>query len=80
MNPLTMIPALYRKYIYFAFAVVGVGVGATDVALDPNPSWLTATIRVLAYLTIALGLTAGSNVTSDDRPEPAPAPDNPRAD
>lgn len=58
MNPLTdVIPAKVRKYIYALFALAGIVVGALAVAgqdVGKAPD-------VLAYLSIALGLTAASN-------------------
>lgn len=57
-NPLTdIIPAKARKYIYALFALAGVVIGAlaiagVDVGKAPD---------VLAYIGIALGLTAASN-------------------
>lgn len=61
MNPLTQIlPAAARKYLYAAFALAGLVVGAlaiggVDVRQAPD---------VLAYIGIALGLTAASNTPS----------------
>lgn len=58
MNPLTdIIPARFRQYIYAAFALAGIVVGAlavagVDVGKAPD---------VIAYLGIALGLTAAAN-------------------
>lgn len=63
MNFLTdIIPAPFRKYLYAAYAVAGVITGAfavagADVGKVPD---------VLAYLGIALGLTAASNTKSTD--------------
>lgn len=59
MNILTdIIPARFRKYLYAAFALAGSVVGAlavagVDVGKAPD---------VIAYLGIAFGLTAASNV------------------
>lgn len=64
MNILTdIIPAAWRKAVYAVYAVAGVTIGAVDVALDPNPAWLTTTLAVYAFLGTALGLVAASNVT-----------------
>ena len=57
-NPLTdIIPAKARKYVYAVFALAGIVIGAlaiagVDVGKAPD---------VLAYVGIALGLTAASN-------------------
>lgn len=58
-NVLTdIIPARFRKYFYAAFALAGIVTGALAVAgVDVGK-----TPDVLAYLGIALGLTAASNV------------------
>lgn len=53
-----IIPAKYRKYLYAAFALAGIVTGALAVAgVDVG-----RTPDVLAYLGIAFGLTAASNV------------------
>ena len=74
MNPLTNIPAKYRLWIYSVFSLVGVVIGALDVAhVDSIGSWPLDTVKdVYAYLGLALGLTAASNVTRQDVPKPAP--------
>jgi hypothetical protein len=58
MNILTdVIPAHVRKYVYAAYALAGVIVGALAVAgLDVGKA-----PDVIAYLGIALGLTAAAN-------------------
>lgn len=64
MNVLTdILPPKVRKYVYAAFALAGIIVGAlavagVDVGKAPD---------VIAYVGIALGLTAASNT-------PAPEP------
>lgn len=78
MNPLTHIPARYRLWIYGAFFLFGVFLGACDVA-DAQTIFgvsVDKALDVYAYVGIALGLTAASNVTREDVPSPAPA-DNP---
>lgn len=81
MNPLTMIPALYRKYLYLGYFLVGVAFGAIQVGFaavpdTAQPAWLTVALVVYAYLGTALGITAASNVTTDDGPPPAPDHDD----
>lgn len=78
MNPLTQIPALYRKYIYTGYSAIGVVLGAIQVAYlavpgGQQPTWLTVTMVVMGYLGTALGITAASNVGPQDTPPPAPA-------
>ena len=64
MNPLTdILPAKVRKYVYAVYALAGVVVGALAVAgveVGKAPD-------VLAYLGIALGLTAASNTPAPER-------------
>lgn len=70
MNPLTMIPDAIRKGIYVGYFVVGVLIGAVQVAYTAvnaiQPDWLTISLQVYAYVGIALGLTAASNVQSTE--------------
>lgn len=63
MNLLTdIIPAAARKYIYAAYALAGIIVGALAVAgIDVGKA-----PDVIAYLGIALGLTAAANTTTTD--------------
>lgn len=76
MSVLQSIPALWRQRIYISFAVVAVVLGAVQVGYAPDqPHWLAVALNVLGYLGGALGVTAAANVTSVDRPKPAP--DNP---
>lgn len=66
MNLLTdIIPATGRKYVYALYALAGVIVGAlaiagVDVGKAPD---------VIAYLGIALGLTAASNTAATSSSE-----------
>ena len=62
MNPLTnVIPAEYRKYIYAAFTLVGIVVGALNIA-GVNTG---AAVEVIAYLGVALGATAAANTPTE---------------
>ena len=62
MNPLTnVIPTKYRQYVYAAFTLAGVVVGALNIA-GVNTG---AAVEVLAYLGVALGATAASNPTTE---------------
>lgn len=69
MNPLTLIPDAWRKWIYVAYATAGLVTGAVQVALEPDPGWVAPTLAVLAYLAVPLGATAASNVTTKPTPE-----------
>lgn len=57
MNPLTNIPAVWRRRVYVAFALVGVVVGTADAG-GFNVGTVPA---MLGYLSVALGITAASN-------------------
>ncbi|TAJ21842.1 MAG: hypothetical protein EPO65_00650 [Dehalococcoidia bacterium] len=72
MNPLTSIPPKVRKGLYLVYAVVGLVLGALQVAgLDSLGSVdLSTALAVYAYVGVALGFTAGSNV---DTPADPPA-------
>lgn len=69
-NPLTdVLPAEARRYVYTAYAVIGVLIGATQVgfvaASVDQPTWLTVALAVYAYLGIALGFTAAANTPAE---------------
>jgi hypothetical protein len=62
-TPLTdALPTKVRKYLYWAYAVAGIVLGALQIA-EVNTGKAP---EVLAYIGIALGALAGSNV----RPTP----------
>lgn len=61
-----IIPAAARKKVYAVFALIGVILGAVQVAYasiasSGQPAWLTAALAVYAFLGGALGLTARAN-------------------
>lgn len=68
MNPLTTIPPQVRTYLYLASALVGLGLGATQVGYQAAeagfPTWLKVALAVYAFLAGALGLTAAANTPS----------------
>jgi len=74
-NPLSGIlsPAT-RKALYAVYGVLGLAVGAVQAwcaASDAHqPSWLNGATAVLAYVGVALGFTAASNVPTPDTDEP----------
>jgi hypothetical protein len=68
LNPLAMLPAKVRAAIYLGFILAGIALGALQVWFDPDPWWLTRALKVLGYLTVALGLTAVSNLSKPTTP------------
>lgn len=62
-NPLTgILPAAARRYLYAAYALAGVVLGCLQIA-DVQTG---KTAEVLAYVGVALGITAASNVTHSE--------------
>ena len=65
---LTALPPKARAAIYYAYSVVGLGLGATQVgysaASADQPTALTVALSVFAFLGVGLGLTAASNTPS----------------
>lgn len=61
-----ILPANARKTLYAVYALVGVVLGAIQVAylnIDGQPEWLTVALAVFGFLGTALGATAASNIT-----------------
>lgn len=80
MNPLTEIPANVRRWLYLAYSLAGIALGAVTAYFgavgDVAPEWVAGVAAVLAVVGTGLGLTAASNVRT---PEPSqPRPDDPR--
>ena len=75
MNPLVGIlsPAA-RKTLYAVYGLAGLCVGAVQVwcasTSAHQPSWVDGGLAVLAYIGVALGFTAASNVPTPDTDEP----------
>ena len=73
-SPLTgAISAPVREKLYLVYTLVGLVIGAIQVAYaatdgTPQPDWLTIALAVYAYVGIALGATAASNTN----PTPPP--------
>ena len=70
MNPLTgIVSPTVRRYIYAAYALLGVALGACQVAGVVYLFWADTTVwlNVYAYVGTALGLTAASNTPSPER-------------
>jgi len=62
MNPLTQIPPAYRKFVYLAYALVGVVFGALQLSYMPGePHWLTVAWAVYGFVGTAFGITAHVN-------------------
>ena len=61
LNLVDIIPAEWRKPIYAIYAVLGVVLGAIQIALDPDPSWLMTTMAVYAFVGGAIGFVASAN-------------------
>ncbi len=88
-TPLTnFAPAQVREKLYWLYAIVGVVLGAIHIAVTTidasvTPDWLKIALAVYAYLGVALGATAGSNVNpmpvspADTPPATRPAGDPP---
>lgn len=54
-----IIPAAGRKYVYALFALVGLVLGAWQIA-DPA-AWVVTALSVYAFVGTALGITAYAN-------------------
>ena len=59
------IPANIRGPIYAIYALLGLGLGATQVgfasAQAGQPTWLTVALSVFAFVGVGIGYTAASN-------------------
>lgn len=68
MNPLVTIPPELRRVVYAIYALIGLGLGATQVgyaaAEAGQPTWLTVTLAVFAFVGTGIGATAATNVSS----------------
>lgn len=72
LNLVDIIPAEWRKPIYAVYAVLGVILGAVQIALDPDPGWLMTTMAVYAFVGGAIGFVASANtVPTKDVPADA---------
>ena len=63
-----IIPPELRKPIYAVYAVIGVVLGALQVALDPDPSWLITSLAVYTFLGGAIGALASANTNALSTP------------
>lgn len=81
MNPLTQISPKVRNGLYLVSALVGLGLGATQVGYQAAeagfPTWLKVALSVYAFVAGVLGLTASANTPSyqDVVEGDVPAPD-----
>lgn len=66
MNPLQQIPPAVRKWLYLAYAIVGLVLGGFQVAGQDTIADVSVIkcLAVLAYVGTALGFTAASNLPS----------------
>lgn len=69
MSVLTdILPADVRKKVYATYAVAGIAIGATQIGFTSasvnQPTWLTVTLGVYAYLGTAFGFVAASNTNT----------------
>jgi len=71
-----IIPAAWRQRVYAAYALIIVLLGATQVgyvtAKVDQPVWLAIAVDVVAYLGVAIGAMAASNITAANQPPTAP--------
>lgn len=70
MNYLTdVIPAKNRKHAYAVFALIGITLGAAQVAFvslgSAQPDWLNVALSVYAFIGGAFGMTANANTFSE---------------
>ena len=63
-----IIPPELRKPIYAVYAVIGVVLGALQVALDPDPSWLITSLAVYTFIGGAIGALASANTPALSTP------------
>jgi hypothetical protein len=54
-----IIPASARRYVYAAYAFIGLVFGAWQIV--EQPAWITTALSVYAFVGTALGLTAYAN-------------------
>lgn len=70
MNQRVFIPPKVRGPLYTVYGVLGVAVGATQVgfasANADQPTWLTVTLSVYAFLGGAIGYAAASNTPTTE--------------
>lgn len=75
-NPFTLVPALYRKWVYGGYAIILFLLGAIEVGIESAdatfPLWLVVASEVWKYVGIPVAALAASNVGPEDRPKPAP--------
>lgn len=66
MNPLaSLLPANVRSALYLAYAVLGLGLGSTQVGYSAadagQPTWLIVALAVYAFVGTGLGFVASAN-------------------
>lgn len=60
-NPLTYIPEAYKKPTYFVYALTGLVLGCIELASELG--WVGTALAIYGFVGLAIGATAGSNVT-----------------
>jgi hypothetical protein len=69
------IPAHVRGILYSVFALIGLGLGATQVgfasANSGQPTWLTVALAAFAFIGTSVGYTAASNTPAAPSATPA---------
>lgn len=70
-NPLyQLLPAAWRKPLYAVFAFIGLVLGGTQVGYASadlgQPTWLTVTLAVYAFVGAGFGFTASANTYDVD--------------
>ena len=65
-----IIPAEWRKPIYAIYAVIGVVLGAIQLAMVPNPEWLATSMTVYLFLGGAIGAVASGNTPPVEEAKP----------
>ena len=69
--PTVALPPKVRATIYLVYGIIGLLLGSTQVAHAAGgwaqPTWLTVSLAVFAFLGTGLGLTAASNTPVEGR-------------
>lgn len=70
-----ILPPRARQAVYAVYALIGVILGAIQVAylnVAGQPTWLTVALAVFGFIGTALGATAASNITAKPGKTPPP--------
>lgn len=73
-NTLPFLTPRVRRIVYAVFAVLGIAIGAAQVAFAAAalvaPVWLAVTLAVYAFVGGQIGFTAADRVPKPEAPEP----------